>query len=78
MAGLGIFAHAFLDNDSRKSVFMEEQETIGLLAMLLFSMPIVAIVFANTYFFVSTLKRLSEGKSSSYGRIHHKLKAKYV
>lgn len=46
--------------------------------MLLFSTPIIGIIFANTYFFVSTQKRLSEGKSSSYGRIHHKLKAKYV
>lgn len=77
MAALGIFAHAFLDtNDNKKSLFAEEEETIGLLAMLLFSTPIVTIIFANTYFFVSTQKRLSEGKSSSYGRIHHKLKAK--
>lgn len=31
MAALGIFAHAFLDtNDSKKSLLMENQESIGM------------------------------------------------
>lgn len=77
MASLGVFSHFFLDTpDSKKSFLVEDQETIGWLGRAIFFTPIISIMFANTFFYISTQNLLNSRMSASYGRIHYKLKAK--
>lgn len=78
LAGLGAFAHFFLDtpidNHHKITVNGEEQDTIGWLGIAIFFTPIAFIISINIYFYVTTLKIIN--RTNTYGRIHHKLKSK--
>lgn len=80
MASLGIFAHFFLDITAPKKIFLfdEEPETVGILALSIFFITNAMIIAANIYFFISTRSYLNSRMNASYGRIHYKLKSKWV
>lgn len=80
MSSLGVFAHFFLDITAPKKIllFEEEPETVGILALLIFYITITIVVAANIYFFISTRNYLNSRMNASYGRIHYKLKSKWV
>lgn len=77
MTAIAIFAHHFLDTSaSKQHSLVEDQETIGKLAIGIFFTPIAFVVLVNTFFYVTTAKIIN--RMNTYGRIHHKLRANFV
>lgn len=77
MAALAVFAHFFLDADSYKEQnVIGDQQTIGWLGIWIFFAPIACLILINIFFYVTTLKLIN--RRNVYGRIQHKLRAKWV
>lgn len=75
MASLAVFAHFFLDSvHSKKNFVVEDQETIGWLGIAIFFTPIAFTIIIDIFFYVTTVQIIN--RMNTYGRIHHKLKAK--
>lgn len=75
MTGLAVFAHFFLDSVQSKKLFVvADQETIGWLGIAIFFTPIACTLLMDVFFYVSTVNVIN--RMNTYGRIHHKLKAK--
>lgn len=79
LAITAIFAHFFLDTESyyqRKPHLTPDQETISWLGISIFFAPIACSILVDIFFYVTTMKLIS--RRNVYGRIQHKLKAKFV
>lgn len=82
MASLAIFAHLFLDIQTTKRTESlnadAEVESLGVLGLTIYFVTIVGAISASVYFYISTQTYLNQRLNASYGRIHYKLKSKYV
>lgn len=76
MASLAIFAHFFLDSmHSKRTFYVEDQETVGWLGMAIFFTPIAFTIIVDIFFYITTMQIIR--RMNTYGRIHHKLRSKY-
>lgn len=76
LAITAVFAHFFLDIDSdKKQNLIADQETIGWLGIAIFFSPIACTILVDVFFYITTLKLIN--RRNVYGRIQHKLRAKY-
>lgn len=79
MGALATVAHVFVDiTDESNKHIGERPETIGLLGRTIFFIANCIAIGTSIYFYVSTHNYLSNRLNASFGRIHHKLKSKWV
>lgn len=79
MGALATVAHIFVDiTDESAKHIGERPETIGLLGRTIFFIANCIAIGTSIYFYVSTHNYLSNRLNASFGRIHHKLKSKWV
>lgn len=79
MGGLATVAHIFVDvTESSGKNLVERPETIGLLGRTIFFIANCIAIGTSIYFYVSTHNYLRNRLNASFGRIHHKLRSKWV